>query len=131
MPYPQAEYTNNPYMSDAVNLLNGTGVREDELSVLVMPGEEAVFEIRVPNGPVSRERAKAIARLDYDLHYRSCRAYWNSILKEAAPVSLPEKELENRLKAGILHTVMATTGEQSEVADSELQERLLALVGAR
>ena len=70
-----------------------------------MPGEEAVFEIRVPNGPVSRERAKAIARLDYDLHYRSCRAYWNSILKEAAPVSLPEKELENRLKAGILHTV--------------------------
>ena len=23
MPYPQAEYTNNPYMSDAVNLLNG------------------------------------------------------------------------------------------------------------
>ncbi len=97
----------------AVNLLNGTGVREDELSVLVMPGEEAVFEIRVPNGPVSRERAKAIARLDYDLHYRSCRAYWNSILKEAAPVSLPEKELENRLKAGILHTVMATTGEQS------------------
>lgn len=96
-----------------VNRLNGHPMKDEEMSVLVMPGEEAVFEMLIPSGPVSAERAAALAGLDYETHYRACRAYWLSILDRAAKVELPEKELEKRVKAGLIHLLLATTGEST------------------
>ena len=96
-----------------LNRLNGKGMPEYEMSVLVMPGEEAVMEMIVPNSPLTDERAAALSGIDFEEHYAACRRYWLGLVNDCAKIELPEKEIENRLKAGLIHQWLATTGEQT------------------
>ncbi len=97
----------------AIQFVNGELLNEKEISVLVMPGEAAVFDMIVPNGPISRERAEKLAKINYEEHYLACRKYWREKLAAAAKVELPEKEIEKRINAGLLHLLLCTTGEQN------------------
>lgn len=96
-----------------INKLNDEFMPEHEMSVLVMPGGEVDFEMIVPNGPLSADRAEALRRIDFEKHYQGCRNYWKSKLSKLAEVTIPEKGIENRLYAGLLHMLLATTGEQT------------------
>lgn len=96
-----------------LNRLKGKAMTEEEMSVLVMPGEEAVMEMIVPNGPLPADRAEALSRIDFDEHYAACRKYWLDFMNRTAKIELPEKEIENRVKAGLIHQYLATTGEQT------------------
>ena len=64
-----------------------------------------------------------------ELEERSFKAQLRSANKVGARYAVIRGESE--LERGVAVVKEMTTGEQSEVADSELQERLLALVGAR
>ena len=94
-------------------LLNGKPMPEKEISVLVMPGETAVFDMIVPSAPVSLERMKKMAAEDFRKHHAAARNYWKGILDRAAKVELPDPEIDNRLKAGLFHLLEATTGEKN------------------
>lgn len=93
--------------------INGKPLNENEISILVKPGKEAVFDMVIPNAPLSPERAGALADLDYEEHYLACRNYWRGKLAAAAQIELPEKGIEERVKAGLLHLLLSTSGEQT------------------
>lgn len=96
--------------SFAVVKLNGRPAPKEELAVLLQPGETASFEFYMPHSPISEERALALAGQDFDRRHDECRAFWQARLSKAAQVRLPEKQVENRLRAGLLHLDVVAYG---------------------
>ncbi len=95
-----------------VSLLNGHQLPNEEIAVLLKPEEEAVFEFRLPHNPVSEERALKLASQSFDKKLNECKAFWNAKLSGAASIKLPEKRVEEMIKAGLLHLDLITYGKE-------------------
>jgi hypothetical protein len=93
-----------------ISRLNGNPLPDEEIAILLQPREEAVFEFRIPHNPISRERAMKLASLSFDKKFNECKAFWNEKLQNAASVKLPEKRIEEMMKAGLLHLDLITYG---------------------
>ena len=115
-----ADYANK---TAVISLLDGKPMPEPEMSVLVMPGECVTMDLIVPNAPVSPDRAIVLSKINYDEHLEHCRIFWREKLAGAAKIQVPEKMIDERFKAGLLHLDLATTGER--------EGALLANVGIR
>lgn len=96
----------------SLNFCNGRPLPNEEISVLLEPGEEAVFECRLPFKPLPPERAEALASYSWEDLHRDCRSYWQTRLADFPRWNLPEKALEERLGAGNLHLAVNTLGER-------------------
>ena len=83
--------------------LNGKPIPSVETAVLLSPKGKAVFEFKIPHTPVSQERAAALAELSFDDKLREAKDFWKNELADAATISLPEKRIEEMIKAGLLH----------------------------
>lgn len=94
----------------AVNRMNGRPMTDEEMAVLVNPGEKVVFEILIPHHPLTKKRADKLARLDYQAHLDACREFWLAKLEKAAKISVPENAIDERIRAGLLHLELMTTG---------------------
>lgn len=94
--------------------LNGRPMPLSELSVLLPPGGRAVLDIVVPHIPVSRSRAEAMASIDFNARLDDARRHWRGKLASAAQLSLPERHIEERIKAGLLQLDMVTYGRSDE-----------------
>jgi len=90
--------------------LNGEPLPNDELAVLVQPGEAAVLEFYIPHRPIPEKRARALARLDFPARHAECRAFWQAKLAAAAQLSLPERRIEEMARAGLLHLDLVAYG---------------------
>ncbi|MCZ2146579.1 MAG: hypothetical protein LC126_02250 [Bryobacterales bacterium] len=97
-----------------VSLLNGMPLPEEETAVDLEPGQAAVMEFRLPNRPISRERAVALRGAAFDQRHLECRDYWQRKLSAAAQISLPEKRITEMLRAGLLHLDLITYGREPE-----------------
>lgn len=117
------ELTDYANKTAVISLLNGKPMSEPEMSVLVMPGESVTMYLIVPNAPVPAGRALALAEINYEEHLACCRNFWREKLVAAAKIIVPEKMIDERFKAGLLHLDLATTGGQAGA--------LLANVGIR
>ncbi|MGE5559151.1 MAG: hypothetical protein ACM3WV_11190 [Bacillota bacterium] len=95
-----------------VSKLNGKPLPGEELPVMVMPGECAVFEFYLPHRPISVERAGMLAKQDFQARHEECRRFWMEKLSCGARIELPEKRIENMLKAGLLHLDLITYGNE-------------------
>lgn len=84
---------------------------------------------RTANLELAARLRRAGVAVGVELEERSFKAQLRSANKVGARYAVIRGESE--LERGVAVVKEMTTGEQSEVADSELQERLLALVGAR
>ncbi len=98
----------------SVNLLNGEPSPEEELAVLVQPGEKAVFEMIVPHAAVNQDRALKLLKLNFSEHLKSARNYWTDKLKSSAEFILPEKEINEAVRAGLLHCDIAAYGREPD-----------------
>ncbi|MBN1808029.1 MAG: hypothetical protein JW909_03110 [Planctomycetes bacterium] len=107
----------------AVHRLDGLPLHELETAVLLQPRETAVFELLIPHRPLSRARARRLTAFDFDRHLDACRSFWHAKLDSAATLSLPEKPVHDRVRAGLLHLDINTIG-------SEPRGSLMACVGA-
>lgn len=96
----------------AVSRLNGSPLPAEENSLLLFPGQTAVFEFLVPHRPVTRDRAQALAVESFDARLRECRDFWRSKLASAAQVRLPELRIQEMLRAGLLHLDLITYGRE-------------------
>lgn len=94
--------------------LNGVPAPQAEVAVLVAPGERAVYDYLVPHQPLPPDRAAALAELDFDAHLDACRRYWRKRLSRGAAVHLPEKAIDERVDAGLLHCDLVTLGRSTE-----------------
>ena len=102
-----------PDLCGAVTMLDGHPIRDEENSVLIWPGKDRILDIIIPNAPVSIDRAEKMAQADFDAHLAAARNYWQGFLDRAAKVEIPEAGVCDRFKAGLLHLLLATTGEKN------------------
>lgn len=94
-----------------VSRWNGCPMPNEELAVLLQPGDTACFEFRMPHSPISRARAEQLAERPFVQVFENCKAYWKERLAVAAQVSLPEKRIDEMVHAGLLHLDLNTIGE--------------------
>ncbi len=107
------------YKEDRVFLiaaLNGKPVPQMEMAVLLKPGEKAEYIFKIPHRPISLPRAEALAATDYQQRLEECIRFWKDKLADAAQISLPEKRINEMLKAGILHFDLVCYGNEPEGA---------------
>lgn len=93
-----------------ISKLNNNPLPIENISVLVKPGDTVAFEFYIPHKPISRERAIKLSQQSFDERYIDCKKFWKSKLEEAAQISLPEKRIEEMLRAGLLHLDLVTFG---------------------
>lgn len=96
----------------AVSRLDGAPLTAEEPSVLLAPGASAVLEFAVPHRPVSVERAAALARQDLTVRLAETRAYWRGRLATASSWELPERQIQERVQAGLLHLDLVAYGRE-------------------
>lgn len=107
------------FSSDRVYLvaaLNGKPVPQKEMAVLLKPGEKAEYVFKIPHVPVTEERAEALANEDFDKRLTECREYWSQKLACAAKFCIPEKRINEMMKAGILHLDLVCYGNEPDGA---------------
>lgn len=95
-----------------ISKVNGEPMVNEEMAILLQPGQKAVFEFCLPHTPVSLKKATALAQISFELKHLECKRYWNSKLNEAAQVKLPEDRINNMVKSGLLHLDLITFGQE-------------------
>jgi len=90
--------------------LNGAPMPQEEVAVLVQPGEAAQALFLLPHRPLPLKRAMALAELDAVASLEACRAYWRAKLDSAARWRLPERRLDEMARAGLLHLDLVAYG---------------------
>jgi hypothetical protein len=97
-----------------ISKLNGKPLQNEEIAVLLKPNEKAVFEFFIPHNPISKERAIKLAAQSFDQKFVECKNFWKSKLAKAAQIKLPEKRIEEMIRAGLLHLDLITYGQDPE-----------------
>jgi len=95
-----------------ISKLNENPLRDEEMAVLLQPGEKAVFDFFLPHSPISNKRAIALSTQSFDKKLIDCRAFWQAKLKKAAQIYVPEKRIEEMIQAGLLHLDLITYGNE-------------------
>ena len=97
-----------------ISKLDGKPLPDEEIAVLISPGDKAIFEFFIPHSPVSKERAEKIFNQSFEDRHKECREFWLKKLKNAADIHLPEKRIEEMMKAGLLHLDLVTYGNEPD-----------------
>lgn len=95
-----------------ISKLNGLPLHDEEICVLINPGEMAVFEFYLPHEPISAARAELLAGQSFDTMYSDCREFWKEKLSRAAQISVPETRINEMIRAGLLHLDLITYGKE-------------------
>jgi hypothetical protein len=93
-----------------IQKLQGQPMPQEEMAVLIQPGEVCVFDMLVPHQPIPIERASKLANLDYEANLAACRAYWQEKLSSGGRIHVPEAAVDERIRAGLLHCDLAALG---------------------
>ncbi|HTO02343.1 MAG TPA: hypothetical protein VL069_01515, partial [Opitutus sp.] len=93
-----------------VSYLDGRPMPQEEMAVLLQPGEKATFHSRLPHQPIPQSRAAALAAQSFERRYAECRDYWRAKLVAAGRINVPEKRVNEMLQAGLLHLDLVTYG---------------------
>jgi hypothetical protein len=95
-----------------ISKLNGKPLPNEEIAVLLQPGEKAVFEFYIPHTPLSPERAGQLAGVSFDQRYVESKQFWKGKLQKAAQIRVPEKRIQEMIQAGLLHLDLITYGNE-------------------
>ena len=93
-----------------ISKLNGNPLPDEEIAILLKPGETAVFEFFLPHEPISESRAAELNKQSFDTRLDDCRKFWRLKLSKASSIHLPEKRIEEMINAGLLHLDLITYG---------------------
>lgn len=94
----------------AVSRLNSKPMPQQEIAILIKPGEHSIYEFFLPHQPIPESRAVTLAKRSMANCLKNCRDFWNAKLNVAAKIILPEKRIEEMIYAGILHTDIVSYG---------------------
>jgi len=97
-----------------ISRLNGRPLHDEEIAVLVNPGEKAVFEFVVPHAPISKERSVELAGQSFDSRFNECKRFWREKLDNAAQISVPDQRTNEMIQAGLLQLDMITYGNEPD-----------------
>ncbi|MBP1990168.1 hypothetical protein [Paenibacillus eucommiae] len=105
------------YPSDsvfAVSKLNGEPLPQEEVAVLLKPGESVTFEFYIPHRPISRLRAEQLRQQNFDIRHQECLNFWKSKLQQTTSVELPEPRIAEMMQAGFMHLDLISYGLESD-----------------
>lgn len=94
--------------------VNGKPVTDVEYAILLAPGEKAQFEFKIPHRPIPRERALALQNTDFGAKLQECIDFWNAKLDTMACINIPEKRIDDMMKAGFLHLDLVCFGSEPD-----------------
>ena len=97
-----------------ISTIKGKPLCNEELAVLLQPGERIEVNFYIPHEPVSRQRAEELAAQSFEKRYEACKAYWNGKLERAARIHVPEKRIDEMARAGLLHLDLVTFGQEPD-----------------
>ncbi len=97
-----------------IGLLNGKPLQNEELAILLQPGEKAEYDFFMPHTPISKEKAVALKEQSFEERLKEARIYWEQKRATAATVRLPEKRIEEMLQAGLFHLDLITYGAEPQ-----------------
>ena len=98
----------------ALSRLDGAPLPAEEATILLAPGASAVLEFCVPHRPLSPARAHALSRQTFAARLDETRAFWRVRLAAAAAWELPEPQIQERVRAGLLHLDLVTYGHEPD-----------------
>ena len=98
----------------SVSRLNGEPLGQEETAVLLGPGETAAFEFFLPHRPIPRARARRLSQLDFGSRLEECREFWSQKLAQGGRIELPERRIDEQVKAGALHLDLVAFGLEPE-----------------
>jgi len=98
----------------SVTRLNDKPLMDEEISVLLQPGESIRIDMLIPHSPLPVERAGNLDAVRVEEHLEACRAYWRQRMKQGAEISVPEKPIHESIQAGLPHLDIATIGKATE-----------------
>ncbi len=121
--YNGSEYAFDPvtgfssYPSGAVfcmSKLNGVPLKNEEIAVLLQPGEKVVFEFLMPHKPISVDRATFLEKQSFQSRFDEAKRFWLAKLERAAKIRLPEPRIQEMIQAGLLHLDLITFGKDPD-----------------
>ena len=98
----------------SVSRLNGKPLPQEQMAVLLRPGETATFEFFLPHRAIPRERAFRLRELDFASRLEECREFWRQKLALGGRIEVPEKRINDQVKAGRLHLDLIVYGLEPE-----------------
>lgn len=96
----------------AVCRLEGKPMPDEEMAILVQPGQAVTVDFLVPHSPLEAKRARALSELDFESHLEGCRKFWQAHLASSASITVPEKTIDETIRAGLLHCDLAAIGRE-------------------
>ena len=97
-----------------ISKVDGKALHEEETAILLQPGQRIEIDFLIPHEPVSAETADALTRENFSDRQVECKAYWQKKLGRAARIRLPEKRIDEMLRAGLLHLDLITFGTEPD-----------------
>jgi hypothetical protein len=55
----------------------------------------------MPHEPLPVKRARALSKFDFDKRRDECRAFWQAKLAAVSSIRLPERRIEEMVRAGL------------------------------
>lgn len=98
----------------AMQLVGGQPMPQEEMAVLLQPGQTVTLDLITPNQPIEAERAAAFVRQPFADHYAAVQSFWRARLTSAAQVRVPEPAIDQRVAAGLLHCDLVALGLREE-----------------
>ena len=87
----------------AMAKLNGKPMPASEIAALLAPGETVTFDYMIPHTPLNEARAVAVLNNRFEDRFAEAVEFWEKELSASARIHLPEKRIEEMIKAGLLH----------------------------
>ncbi|GBG08968.1 hypothetical protein PAT3040_03585 [Paenibacillus agaridevorans] len=94
----------------AVSKLDGQPLWQEEIAVLLKPGQSVVFEFYIPHHPIVQERATRLREQHFEARHLECLSFWKSKLSSAAEIRLPEPRIQEMMQAGFMHLDLVSYG---------------------
>jgi hypothetical protein len=95
-----------------ISQLDSFPLPNEELAVLIQPGEKLVYTFFLPHEPISKERAIILAKSNFTERFNTTKSYWKEKLSTASKISVPERRVQEMINAGLLHLDLITFGEE-------------------
>lgn len=95
-----------------ISLLDGKPLQNEELAILLQPGQKVEYDMFLPHTPITTAEADKLKSQSFAEKLNEARAYWGDKLASAAQIELPEKRIEKMLQAGLFHLDLITYGKE-------------------
>lgn len=97
-----------------ISTMDGKPVANEEMAVLLEPGQSIEIDFRIPHKAVDADRARKLAARPFEECFQECKSYWQKKLDDAAKIQVPETRIQNMIRAGLLHLDLITYGDRDQ-----------------